>query len=168
MGKIIGIVCVDNKWNIGTNNDLLFHLKGDMKFFKEKTLNQTVCMGKNTFLSLPGSKPLKNRTNIVLCSEGHEYEGCICKHSFDEIIDLVEATKALDFYDDLYIIGGAMLYKSMLPYYDVVYVTKVNADGNGTVGFPNLDEISEFTITEKSDIMIEDGIEYQFITYERG
>ena len=47
-------------------------------------------------------------------------------------------------------------------------MTKVNADGNGTVGFPNLDEISEFTITEKSDIMTEDGIEYQFITYERG
>ena len=94
MGKIIGIVCVDNKWNIGTNNDLLFHLKGDMKFFKEKTLNQTVCMGKNTLLSLPGSKPLKNRTNIVLCSEGHEYEGCICKHSFDEIIDLATLTGA--------------------------------------------------------------------------
>ena len=54
---IRAIVAVDEKWGIGKKNDLLFHLPEDMKFFKQKTLNSTVCMGYNTLLSFPGGKP---------------------------------------------------------------------------------------------------------------
>ena len=64
------IVAVDKKWGIGKNNDLLFSLPEDMKFFREKTSGKTVCMGYNTLLSFPGSKPLKNRVNIVLAPDG--------------------------------------------------------------------------------------------------
>lgn len=64
------IVVVDEKWGIGKNNDLLFSLPEDMKYFREKTLNKTVVMGSNTLKSFPGGRPLKNRTNVVLFPGG--------------------------------------------------------------------------------------------------
>ena len=71
------IVAVDTKWGIGKRNDLLFHLKKDMQHFVEYTRNKVVVMGSNTLLSFPGSKPLKNRTNIVLWPGGGPVEGAI-------------------------------------------------------------------------------------------
>jgi dihydrofolate reductase len=134
---IIGIVCTDNKWGIGKKNDLLFHLKKDMEFFKTTTMDSTVFCGYNTLLSFPGSKPLKHRSTICLCPEEIERDDCFCIHDFDTAVKLV---KELAKTKNVYIIGGAMLYKSMLPYYDEVYVNKVAADGGAEVFFPNLDE----------------------------
>ena len=159
---IVGIVCVDRNWSIGKNNDLLFHLNEDMNFFKNTTSNHIVVMGENTLLSLPGSKPLKNRINIVLCPEGHNYEGCLCIHDFDELINKLRTCS-----EEVYIIGGGMLYNSMLDYYDKVYVTKVDADGEGTVFFPNLDKNDNFELTERSDNIIDNGYLINFCTYER-
>ena len=159
---IRAIVCVDEKWAIGKNNDLLFHLKKDMQFFKEKTMHSIVVMGENTMLSLPGSKPLKDRINIVLCPEGHEHPGYACFHDFDK---LVAQLKVLDC--DIYIIGGGMLYNSMLPYYDEVYVTKVQADGQGTVFFPNLDEDPNFELIHCSATEEDSGYVINFCTYKR-
>jgi dihydrofolate reductase len=133
-----------------------------MKFFKAKTTNHIVVMGENTLLSLPGSKPLKDRINIVLCPEGHKYDGCLCVHDFDELIAKLKICSV-----DTYIIGGGMLYNSMLDYYDKVYVTKVDADGEGTVFFPNLDENDNFELTERSDNIIDNGYLINFCTYER-
>lgn len=159
---INGIVCVDKNWAIGKNNDLLFHLKKDMQFFREKTTYSIVVMGENTLLSLPGRKPLKNRINIVLCPEEHEYPGFVCFHDFDE---LIKQLKVLDC--EIYVIGGGMLYKAMLPYYDKIYVTKVQADGNGTVFFPNLDLNKSFVITEESADIEDNSYTINFCTYER-
>jgi dihydrofolate reductase len=159
---IRAIVCVDEKWAIGKNNDLLFHLKKDMQFFKEKTTMSIVVMGENTLLSLPGGKPLKDRINIVLCPEGHEHPGCVCFHDFDK---LVKQLKVLN--SDIYVIGGGMLYNSMLPYYDEVYVTKVKADGEGTVFFPNLDENPDFGIADISEDIDDNGYTLNFCTYKR-
>lgn len=159
---IKAIVCVDKNWSIGKNNDLLFHLKEDMKFFKETTLHSIVVMGENTMKSLPGGKPLKDRINIVLCPEGKEYPGFVCFHDFDKLVAQLKVLNC-----DIYIIGGGMLYNSMLPYYDEVYVTKVQADGEGTVFFPNLDDNPDFGISDISED-IEDG-DYliNFCTYKR-
>ncbi len=159
---IKAIVCVDEKWAIGKDNDLLFHLKKDMQFFKEKTTYSIVVMGENTLLSLPGGKPLKNRINIVLCPEGHEYPGCVCFHDFDK---LIAQLKALDC--DIYVIGGGMLYNSMLPYYDEVYVTKVQADGNGTIFFPNLDTNQDFELKAESANEEDSGYIINFCFYKR-
>ena len=60
------IVNVSKNWGIGKDNGLLFHISKDMKFFKEHTTGNTIIMGRKTLESLPGSKPLPNRTNIVL------------------------------------------------------------------------------------------------------
>jgi dihydrofolate reductase len=140
---IIGIVCVDNKWGIGKKNDLLFHLKQDMRFFRQTTADSIVFCGYNTLLSFPGSKPLKGRSTICLCPEGVERDDCFCVHDSEQAVKLV---KELAKTQAVFVIGGAMLYKSMLPYYDKVYVNKVDADGEAEVFFPNLDDYSGLSL----------------------
>lgn len=133
---ICGVVAVDAKWGIGKNNDLLFRLPKDLKAFKQLTSDSIVFCGYNTLLSFPGSKPLKGRSTICLCPKGVEREDCFCIHDFEKAVQLV---KELAKTQNVWVIGGAMLYKSMLPYYDKVYVNKVDADGEAEVFFPNLD-----------------------------
>ena len=121
---IKAIVCVDEKFAIGKNNDLLFQLSADMKFFRETTKNKIVVCGYNTLLSFPGSKPLKNRSTICLCPNEIDREDCYCIHDFNELVKLLQELSKTQ---DVFVIGGAMLYKSLLPYYDEVLVTKVKA-----------------------------------------
>lgn len=161
---IIAILNVDNKWGIGKKNGLLFHLPLDMAFFKETTLNHTVCMGENTLLSFPHSKPLKNRKNIVLSQDvNHNYEGVINVHTFD---DFLKAINDESKNDDVFIIGGASIYRQMLPYCHKVYLTKVHKDGGAEVFFPNLDELENFIIEDEKSPLMDGDIEIQFLTYK--
>ena len=161
---IIGIVCVDKNWGIGKNNDLLFHLKKDMQFFRQTTADSIVFCGYNTLLSFPGSKPLKGRSTICLCPEEVNRDDCYCIHNFEEAVKLV---KELSKTHDVFVIGGAMLYQSMLPYYDKVYVNKVDADGEATVFFPNLDENTDFEVSYTDNIEEDNGYNTQFVVYFR-
>ena len=154
------IVAVDKKWGIGKNNDLLFSLPEDMMFFREKTSGKTVCMGYNTLLSFPGSKPLKNRVNIVLAPEGVERDDCIIVHTLDDL------SKEVNKYDDVFVIGGAMFYKTMVPYCEEVYVTKVDADGEATVFYPNLDEMENYSEVYSSEPIESNGYTIRFTTYK--
>lgn len=138
---IIGIVCVDRNFGIGKKNDLLFHLPKDMQFFKQNTADSIVFCGYNTLLSFPGSKPLKGRSTICLCPPEVEIDDCFCIHDFNQAVKLV---KEIAKTKNVYVIGGGMLYNNMLPYYDEVLVTKVDADGDAEVFFPNLDENPDF------------------------
>ena len=160
---IVGIVCVDEKWGIGKKNDLLFHLKKDMQFFKNTTADSIVFCGYNTLLSFPGSKPLKGRSTVVLCPEGVERDDCFCIHDFETAVKLV---KELAKTKPVFVIGGAMLYESMMPYYDKVYVTKVLADGEAEVFFPNLDE-ADFEGYQVGDITEDGEYRISFWTYLR-
>ena len=160
---IISILNCDSKWGIGKKNGLLFNLPLDMKFFRETTKGHTVCMGENTLLSFPGSKPLKNRTNIVLSQdETHNYEGVINVHSFNEFLQKI---KEYSLKDDVYIIGGASIYRQTLPYVDKVLLTKVHADGGAEVFFVNLDEHPDFEQVESQGIQKDGDIDIEFTTY---
>ena len=168
---IIGICCVDNNWGLGRTNketgkgELLFKLRKDMEFFQDITKKAgIVVFGENTYLSLP-KRPLKDRVNVVLCQEGHEYEGCLCFHSFDKLLNFVQVM-AKRF--DVCICGGGMMYKSMLPYCDEVIVNKVKAiDPETTVFFPNMDEKKDFVVSKIDEVQIDNGYETQFYVYER-
>lgn len=161
---IISILNCDNKWGIGKKNGLLFSLPLDMKFFKEKTSGHTVCMGENTLLSFPHSKPLKNRKNIVLSKDlDHNYEGVINVHSFEEFLKVI---KEESLKDDVYIIGGASIYRQTLPYVDKVYLTKVLKDGGAEVFFVNLDENKDFSLVEESKIIKDGDIDIKFTVYQ--
>ena len=161
--KVIAILHADRKWGIGKKNDLMFSLPKDMKFFRTTTKGHTVAMGENTLLSFPHSQPLKNRTNIVLLQDPtHNYDGVINVHSFD---DFLKTIKEHSIHDDVYIIGGASIYRQMLPYCDEVLLTKVDADGHAEVFFPNLDENPDFKLTYASEKEEDNGLIIQFTTY---
>ena len=161
---IISILNCDNKWGVGKKNGLLFSLPLDMKFFRETTLNHVVCMGENTLLSFPGSKPLKNRTNIVLSGdETHNYDDVINVHTFE---DFLKTIKEYDEKEDVYIIGGASIYRQTLPYVDKVLLTKVDADGGAEVFFVNLDEHPDFELIEESETYQDAGFNIRFLTYQ--
>ena len=160
---IISILNCDSKWGIGKKNGLLFNLPLDMKFFRETTKGHVVCMGENTLLSFPGSKPLKNRTNIVLSQdETHNYEGVINVHTFS---DFLLEIKKHSLEDDVYIIGGASIYRQTLPYVDKVLLTKVHKDGGAEVFFVNLDENPDFEMVESQGIVKDGDIDIEFTTY---
>lgn len=156
------IVAVDNKWGIGKKNDLLFSIPLDMKFFRETTAGKVVIMGYNTLLSFPNSKPLKNRTNVVLAPEGVTRDDCIVVHSLDEL------SKVLSNYDtnNVFVVGGAMFYRTMYPYCDEAYITRVDADGGAEVFFDNLDVLDNWTRTNISPVQESNGYSIQFTLYK--
>lgn len=158
---IRAIVAVDEKWGIGKKNGLLFDLPLDMKFFRETTSGKTVCMGYNTLLSFPNGKPLKNRKNIVICPEGVTGDGFIAVHDMPEMLETISKEDG-----DVYVIGGAYFYKSMLPYCDEVLVTKVKADGNAEVFFENLDEREDFELKEEGEELQTNGYTIKFTKYK--
>lgn len=158
---MIAIVAVDKKWGIGKNNDLLFSIPEDMKFFRQTTKGKVVVMGANTLRSFPEGKPLKNRVNIVLSSKTKR-DDCIVIDSIDKLLDEIKKYPA----EDVFLIGGAMLYKTLLPYCEKALITKVDADGKAEVFFENLDNLKEWTLVEESDIINSNGYNVKFTTYK--
>lgn len=159
------IVNVDKEWNIGSEGDLVFPIREDMKFFRSTTSGKVVVMGRKTLDSFPGGNPLKNRVNIVLTRDvSFERDGAEIVHSVDEAL---EAVKAYDT-DDVYIIGGAEIYKMFLDFCDTALVTHVDAVAPvADKKFPDLSKKSEWFITEKSEEKEENGIKFTFCTYKK-
>ena len=156
------IVAVDKKWGIGKKNDLLFSLPEDMKYFREKTSGKVVVMGSNTLKSFPNGKPLKNRTNIVLFPGGEKRDDCIVVGSLEELSAELKKYPT----DDVFIIGGAMFYRTMLPYCSEVLVTKVEADGGAEVFYENLDEKPEWSCVSVSEPLETNGYTIRFTVYK--
>lgn len=155
------IVAVDKNWGIGKNNDLLFSIPEDMKFFRATTLNKVVVMGSNTLKSFPNGSPLKNRTNIVLSSKVKR-DDCIVVDSLENLFNEIKKYDS----DQVFVIGGAMLYKTLLNYCSEILVTKVDADGQAEVFFENLDTNDNFVCAEKSNVISTNGYDIQFTTYK--
>ena len=121
-------------------------------------------MGENTLLSFPDSKPLKNRTSIVLSQDPtHNYEGVINVHSFE---DFLKEMKKHAERDTVFVIGGASIYRQTLPYVDQVYLTKVNAIGGAEVFFVNLDEHPDFELVKESAPEMDGELEIKFTVYQ--
>ena len=161
---IKAIVAVDKNWSIGKNNDLLFKLPYDMAFFKRNTQDKIIVCGRKTLESFPGKNPLPRRATICLCSKDNNRDDCYCVNSLEELIKLLlELSKV----QDIFVIGGGSLYEALLPYYDEVLVTKVKADGNGTVFFPNLDKDEKFELSYCSEDIKDNGYTINFCTYKR-
>ena len=134
------IAAADKNWAIGRDGKLLCHLPGDLKYFKEKTTGKTVVMGRKTLESLPGSKPLPNRRNIVLTKDpSFEKEGCEIVHSVDELFDILGEEPVM-------VMGGASVYEQLLPYCDSCYITKIDACFDADTYIANLDEKDDFQL----------------------
>ncbi|MCR4562691.1 MAG: dihydrofolate reductase [Bacilli bacterium] len=161
---IYQILNCDVKYGIGKKNGLLFRLPLDMAFFKEKTLGHVVCMGENTLLSFPKSKPLKDRHNVVLSQDPtHNYEEVENVHDF---LGFLRMMKHYSLKDDVFVIGGASIYRQTLPYVDGVYLTKVNKDGEAEVFYTNLDENPSFELVEEGEEIMDGDIPIRFTFYK--
>lgn len=157
---IRAIVHADKEWGIGKGNDMMFSLPKDMKFFRENTLGHTVVMGGNTLRSFPNQKPLKNRVNIVL-SRGQVRDDCIIVRSYEELFAELKRREN----EEIFIIGGGEIYKTLLPYCHEVLVTKVDAVGGAEVFFPNLDKNENFMLVYESERIDDNGFTIRFTTY---
>lgn len=156
------IVVVDKNWGIGRDGGLLFRLKKDMAFFRATTLNKVVVMGANTYKSFPHGA-LPERTNIVLDDSGASYSDALGVRS------VAELDEALARYNtsDVFVIGGASVYKLLLNRCSEAYVTKVAADGQPQLFFPNLDLLCDWRLAEKGEPVEDNGYTVRFCRYVR-
>lgn len=150
----------DKDWGIGKSNDLMFSLPKDMKFFRETTKGKVVVMGLNTLKSFPNGKPLKNRVNIVLCPDDVD-EDVITVHNLAELFEEIKKYPK----DDVFVVGGASVYRALIPHCTEVLVTKVNVSGGADVFVPDLDKDENFTLAYESEAEEDNGYEIKFCTY---
>lgn len=145
------IVCKNNFDYIGKDNKMLYHIPKDLAFFKRKTVNHIIIMGRKTFESLPGLLP--NREHWVITRDPSFNKA----RSFNSIDDVLEA---IDPNVDYYIIGGGEIYKQFMPYADCLYITEVDDFKVGDVRFPSIDltkwslSVSRTDIDEKSNLTL--------------
>lgn len=155
------IVAIAQNGTIGDKNSLLWHIKEDMRFFRTTTSGHAVIMGRKTFESL-GSKPLPKRKNIVITSSNLAFEGALTAHSLQEAVAMAEGD------EEIFIIGGAQIYREALAVADRMYITRVERNYEGDTSFPDIDYSKWQLVAEEHH---ERGEEYEwpfsFLTYDR-
>lgn len=158
------IVAADNKWGIGYQNKLLVSIPSDMKFFRQTTTGKVVVMGRKTLESFPNGLPLKNRVNIVLTkNRNYDVKGAVIVHSEKELLEELKKYNS----DDIFVIGGESIYRMMLPYLDLIYVTKIERTFQADTFFPDLDAMEEWEMTEEGEEQTCFDLEFAFTKYER-
>ena len=127
---MICIVAVDKNWGIGLSGKLPWTIPGELSFFRDITMGNTIVMGRKTLESLPGGKPLNGRRNIVLTRDRSRSVPGV------EFISSVEALKSITDKEKIYIIGGEQIYRLLLPYCNTAHVTKVEGLYDTDTSFP--------------------------------
>jgi len=156
------IVAVDLNWGIGFKGNLLERIPEDMRYFRQMTLGKVVIMGRETFESLPGGKPLKDRINIVLSRDGYlGNDGITICRSLDELFYKLEKYPK----DGIFVIGGQSVYSQLLPYCTEVYVTKIENVYPADKYFINLDEDKTWELINASLPKSYNNIRYMFLRY---
>ena len=154
------IVAVDQNWAIGKDGDQLVYLSEDLKRFKSLTTGHPVILGRKTLATFPGGRPLKGRRNLIL-SRNTDFapEGA-------EVFSDMETLRAAA-PEDAFVIGGASVYRQLLPWCDTAYVTKIDRAFPADCHFPDLDQDPAWERTEESAPLEQDGIIYRYVTYRR-
>lgn len=152
------IAAVGKNLELGKNNDLIWHFKEDMKFFKDTTMGHTVVMGRKTFESLP--KALPGRKNIVISSNAeYQAQGATVVTSVEEALQIADN-------EELFVIGGGKIYAEFLPYADKLYLTEIDAEcADADTYFPHFNK-SDY-IKEIINYYDVDGIEFYHVVYKK-
>lgn len=159
MENVSIIAAIGQNNELGKDNDLIWHLPGDLKFFKNVTMEKDVVMGSITFYSLP--RLLPGRRHIVLTGKNIDNDNVIVIHSKEELIKYLKEIKK-----EVMIIGGASIYAQMLEYADKMYLTHIDAvEDNADTYFPifNYDEWDSTLLGTNMD----NGISYKHVLYKR-
>ena len=144
---------------IGKENKLIWHLPADLKFFKNITTGHPIIMGRKTFESI--GKPLPNRTNIIITRQpDFTAEGCLVAHSLTEALMLAQQLDS-----DIFVIGGAEIYKQAMFLADTIYLTEVHHTFEGDTFFPEIDSILwQETSREEHKADEKNPYDYAFVT----
>lgn len=152
------IAAIGKNRELGRDNKLLWSLKGDLKFFKEKTTNHTIIMGRKTFESL--GRLLPNRKHVVISSS----------NNFPKEVDVYNNIESLlshykDTSEELFIIGGVKIYSEFIDYATKMYLTLVDGEFDADVYFPMFDEsVWIKTVLSENE---ENGLKYKHVLYEK-
>ncbi len=162
------IVAIAENNVIGKDNDLIWHLPNDMKFFKEKTLNHHIITGRRNYVSIPEKyRPLANRTNIVLTRQtDFKEDGCVISHSLEDAIAYAKENNETE----LFIIGGGQIYKEALEkeLIDRMYITHVNQQFDGDTFFPEINTEKWNKVSETNNSADKKHLySYSFVVYEK-
>ncbi|MDR0357045.1 MAG: dihydrofolate reductase [Clostridiales Family XIII bacterium] len=171
--RLIAIASVDRDWGIGKGGKLLAHLPGDLRYFKAATLGQIVVMGRRTLESLPGGRPLRDRTTLVLTRRADfEANGAATVRSVEELAREIAGLRAKGGMKagertDVFAAGGGDVYAELLPYTEICLITKMEESFAADAFFPNLDEDEEFLLARSDAPITENGLTYRFTEYRR-
>ncbi len=152
------IAAIGKNRELGRGNDLIWHIKEDLKNFKNLTMGKYIVMGKNTYESLP--KHLEGRKYIVLSSSLSEIENGLLFNDFNKLLEFIK-----DVDEEVMIIGGARIYKLFLPFADKLYLTEIDSEEKADVYFPDFNkEDYGCNVVSTNEV---DGLKYSFVIYER-
>jgi dihydrofolate reductase len=160
---MIAIAAADRRWGIGFAGGLLADLPGDRAYFREQTLGKTVVMGRRTLESLPGGKPLPARANLVLSRDSSFRADCEILRSLEDFLARLARLDSAD----VYVAGGAEIYRLLLPYCDACLITKIDAVLPADSFLADLDADGGFACVWESAPCGENGFSYRFTRYER-
>lgn len=151
---------------LGLENKLLWDLPRDMKHFRETTKGHAVIMGQKTFESI--GHPLPNRRNIILTRDmSYTKDGVEVAHSIDEALRLFEITQNKP-EEEVFVIGGAEIYKQMIEKADRLYITHVDKEFTADTFFPTIDtNVWNEIKREHYDIDEENNLPMDFVIYEK-
>lgn len=159
---MIAIVAVDKNWGIGKDGEQIVYIPGDLKRFKGFTTGNTIILGRKTMDTFPGGKPLKNRRNLILSrNPDFKVEGGEVYPDLDSLMEHVTDS------DNTYVVGGAMVYNTMIGQCDRAYVTKIDAEYPADCWFPDLDEDPAWEVESEGDWMEQDGVKFRYVNYKR-
>jgi dihydrofolate reductase len=157
------IVAMSNNFVIGKNNTLPWHLPTDLKYFKDTTKGHTVVMGRKCWESIPENyRPLPNRKNIVV-SRNKDYvaKGAIVINDLEQILSSNENN-----FEQIFIIGGAELYKEAFKYANKLFLTQIFQDVDGDIILEGLNS-KDWCLYEGSEIYEENGFKFRFELYQK-
>ena len=155
------IVAVDKNWAIGLGGDQLCYIPADLKRFKALTTGHPVLLGRKTLATFPGGRPLKNRANLILSRSTAAVEGA---EVFPDLPALFARLRSCDL-SAVSVIGGASVYRALLPYCDTAYVTKTLIAPEADTFFPNLDEMENWSVREAGEVLEENGVRFRYVDY---
>ncbi len=159
------IAAVDQNWNLGCRGELLFRIPADLKRFRTCTSGNVVVMGRKTLQSLPGGKPLPNRTNIVLTrNTGFAAQDVSIAHSIEELSGLLRQPAFAG--KEVFVIGGAEIYAQLLPYCESALITHVNAIREADCSLPDLGALENWVLAERSEDQFHEGLSFSYVTYQ--
>lgn len=156
------LVAMDKNRLIGKDNDLPWRLPADLAYFKRVTMGHPIIMGRKTYDSI--GRPLPGRENIIVTRDtSYKMEGCKVIHSIDEILKMNEEHD-----HELFVIGGAEIFKEILPYSDRLYITEIDEEFEGDTYFPAFDKSEWKVISEEKGVKDEKNpYDYTFMVYEK-